>query len=144
MLLTSCLTASSVPQACSTACSISAIRHSPQNPPMDERLCLTSPPQQTRLEPGLGPGLGAALQLETLDPQCTYPSTQNGRNAPNPEKGNANPNSQIESAKLKSLQIKTNQDKPYLPIIPLAWLALAFDKFTTDIPPLRANTCRAL
>ena len=141
MLLTSCLTASSVPQACSTACSISATRHSPKNPPMDERLCLRSPPpQQTRWEPGLG----AALELETLDPECTYPSTQNGRIVPNPEKGNANPNSQIESAKLKSLQIKTNQDKPYLHIIPLAWLALAFDKFPTDVAPLRAHTCQVL
>ena len=88
----------------------------------------------------MGPGLGAALQLETLDPEYTYPSTQNGRIAPNPEKGNANPNSQIESAKLKLLQTKTNQDKTYLPIIPLAWLALAFDKFPTDVAPLRAGT----
>ena len=97
-----------------------------------------------RWEPGLGTGLGAALQLGTLDPECIYPSTQNGRMDPNPEKGNANPNSQIESAKLKLLQIKTNQDKTYLPIIPLASLALAFDKCPTDVAPLRAHTCQAL
>ena len=55
---------------------------------------------------------------------------------PNPEKGNANPNSQIESAKLKLLQIKTNQDKTYLPIIPHVCLALAFDIFPTDVANL--------
>ena len=54
---------------------------------------------------------------------------------PNPEKWNANPNSQIESAKLKLLQIKTNQDKTYL-IIPHVCLALAFDKFPTDVANL--------
>ena len=63
---------------------------------------------------------------------------------PNPKKGNANPNSQIESAKLKLLQIKTNQDKTYLPIIPQAFLALAFDKFPTNVAPLRVHTCEAL
>ena len=97
-----------------------------------------------RWEPGLGPGLVATLQLGTLDPECIYPSTQNGRTDPNPEKGNANPNSQIESAKLKLCQIKTNQDEPYLPIIPQVCLALAFDKFPTDVANLRFRTCHAL
>jgi hypothetical protein len=55
-----------------------------------------------------GPGLGAALQLEDFDPECTYPSTQNGCIHPNSERGNANPNSKIQSAKLKSSQIETN------------------------------------
>ena len=137
-----CLTAFSIPQSGSTACSISAIPYSPKNPPKDDRLCLRSPPpQQTRWEP---PELGAALQLEALDPECTHPSTQNGRIPPNPEKGNGNPNSQIHSAKSKSSQIETNQDKPYLPILPKMQFALAFDKFPTDIAPLRANTCQAL
>ena len=141
MLLTSCFTASSVPQSCSTACSISATPHSPKNPPMAERLCLRSPPpQQTRWEPGLG----AALELEALDPECTYPSTQNGRIPPNSEKGNENPNFQIHSAKSKSRQIETNQDKPYLPILPTMRGALAFDKFPTDIAPRRAHTYQAL
>jgi hypothetical protein len=103
--------------------------------------CLRSPPpQQTRLEPGLG----VALELEALDPECTYPFIQTGRIPPNPEKGNANPNSQIENAKLKSHQIKTNQYKPYLPILPQTWLALAFDKFPTDVAPRRVHTRQAL
>ena len=113
MLRPSCLTASSIPQSGSTACSISATPFSPKNPPMDDRLCLRSPPpQQTRCEP---PELGAALQLEALDPECTYPSAQNGHIPPNPEKGNGNPNSQIHTAKSKSRQIRTNQTFPSFP-----------------------------
>jgi hypothetical protein len=115
--------------------------HSPKNPPMDEWLCLRSPPpQRMRWKPGLG----ATIELEALNPECTYPSTQNGRIPPNPEKGNTNPNSQIQSAKSKSCQIKTNQDKPYIPILPLTWLALAFDKFSTDVAPRGSHTCQAL
>jgi hypothetical protein len=97
---------------------------------MAKQLCLRSPPPQQKR---WGPGLGAALELEALDPECTDPSTQNVCIPPNPEKRNANPNFQIKSAKSKSRQIETNQDKPYLPILPLTWLALAFDKFTTDV-----------
>jgi hypothetical protein len=86
--------------------------------------------------------LGAALELEALNPECTYPSTQNVRIPPNPKKENTNPNSQIKSAKSKSHQIETNQDKPYLPILPLIWLA--HDKFTTNVAPRRTHTCHAL
>ena len=103
--------------------------------------CLRSPPpQQMKLEPGLG----VALELEALDPECTCPSTQNSRIPPNPEKGNENTNFQIHSAKSNSGQIETNQDKPYLPILPQTWLALAFDKFPTDVAPRRAHTRQAL
>ena len=143
MLVPSCLTASSIPQSGSTACSISATPHSPNFPLLAERLCLgplslrsPPPPEQTRL--------GEALELEALDPKCTYPSTQNGRIHPNPEKGNANLNSQIESAKSKSSEIKINQDKPYHPIHPQTWLALTFDKLPTDVASRRAHTCQAL
>ena len=147
MLRPSCLTASSIRQSGSTACSISATPYSPKNPLMDDRLCLRSPPpQQTRWEPPeLGaPDLGAPLQLEILDLECTYPSIQSGCISPNPEKGNGNPNSQIHTAKSKSRKIETNQDKPYLPILPTMSGALAFDKFSTDIAPRGAHTCQAL
>lgn len=153
MLRPSCLTASSIPQAgstaSSTACSISATPYSPKHPPPmeDDRLCMRSPPpQQTRWQPpGLGaPELGAAIQLEALDPEYTCPSTQNSRIPPNPEQGNENTNFQIHSAKSNSGQIETNQDKPYLPILPTMRGALAFDKFPTDIAPRRAHTCQAL
>ena len=90
------------------------------------------------------PEKGAALQLEALDPECNYPSTQNSGIHPIPEKGNANPNSQIQSAKSKSSQIETNPDKPYLPILPQTWFALAFDKIPTGVAPLREHTCKAL
>ena len=113
MLLPSCLTASSSPQSGSIACSISATPHSPQNPP--ERLCLRSPPpQQTRWEPGLG----AALELEALEPKCTYPSTQNGRIHPIPERGTQTliPKSKVQNRNhAKSRQIRTNPTFPSFP-----------------------------
>ena len=153
MLRPSCLTASSIPQAgstaSSTACSISATPYSPKHPPPmeDDRLCMRSPPpQQMRWQPpGLGaPELGAAIQLEALDPGYTCPSTQNSRIPPNPEQGNENTNFQIHCAKSNSGQIETNQDKPYLSILPMMRGALAFDKFSTDIAPRRAHTYQAL
>jgi hypothetical protein len=65
MFLPSCLIASSIPQSGSTAYSIYATPHSPKNPLMAKWLSLRSPPpQKTRWEPVLG----AALELEALDP----------------------------------------------------------------------------
>ena len=75
--------------------------------------------------------LEEALQLQALDPECTYPSTQNDDRAPNPEKRNANPNSQFQTANSKSRQLKTN---PTFPPFPLHGLLSHFTNSRPTLP----------
>src|SRR4051812_35490127 len=96
-----------------------------------------------RLEPGLGWGMvkssTPALELKALDPECSYPTTQNSCIDPIPEKENANPNSQIK------IMPDRNKSRQTLPSHPSqTWMSLAVHKFPTGIAKFRDHTCIAL